>query len=50
LRGGEASFNPVGEAEQVFDPADDFLLFGERPKEECPEKHFYFRESARLKI
>ena len=29
LRGGEAGFDPVGEGEQVFDPADDFLLFRE---------------------
>ena len=29
LRGGEAGFDPVGEGEQVFDTADDFLLFGE---------------------
>ena len=29
LRGGEAGFDPVGEGEQVSDPADDFLLFGE---------------------
>ena len=31
LRGGEAGFDPVGEGEQVFDPADDFFLF----REEC---------------
>jgi hypothetical protein len=28
LRGGEAGFDPVGEGEQVFDSADDFLLLG----------------------
>ena len=26
-RGGEARFDPVGEGEQVFDTANDFLLF-----------------------
>ena len=29
LRHREAGFDPVGEGEQGFDPADDFLLFGE---------------------
>ena len=28
LRGGETGFDPVGEGEQVLDPADNFLLFG----------------------
>ena len=31
-RGGETGFDPVGEGEQGFDAADDFLLFGEGGK------------------
>jgi hypothetical protein len=37
LRAGEAGFDPVGEGEQVFDSADDFLLFGKW----CQGKRFY---------
>ena len=29
LRGGEAGFDPVGEGEQIFASADDFVMFGE---------------------
>ncbi len=44
LRGGEAGFDPVGDDEQVFDSADDFLLFGERG---AVEEHLQWRFHTR---